>query len=306
MAGIHFNTKTGKRGKCTAQPGKCPVCDEQHHFATEEEVNKYEDCLVNPIEDEDALLQASNAELTGTIDHYEKQYKELEEYFEKEKEYNDEASEFKSEAFKELDELKKDYKDEKEELATSELIEANPVPICEKKSIGYQINNRFQENYILDDLDVSEKTEIELRRIVSKNNVNRLTPEDVSNIKEVADNPDLLNQLNKRINDVQRTQVAVFKYNARIREIESGCEALDDYMKTGIKDCYVDKSMSKLFEDVDKKRTDLNSKLEKLTLAVKYKTLFDRDVKPSYAELGILTQKINGAKRIRESRNKES
>ena len=28
MAGIHFNTKTGKRGRCTAQPGKCPVCDE--------------------------------------------------------------------------------------------------------------------------------------------------------------------------------------------------------------------------------------------------------------------------------------
>ena len=68
MACIHFNTKTGKRGRCTAQPGKCPVCDEQHHFATEEEVNKYEDCLVNPIEDEDALLMASNAELTGTID----------------------------------------------------------------------------------------------------------------------------------------------------------------------------------------------------------------------------------------------
>ena len=110
MAGIHFNIKTGKRGRCTAQPGKCPVCDEQHHFATEEEVNKYEDCLVNPIEDEDALLQASNAELTGTIDHYEKQYKELEEYFEKEKEYNDEASEFKSEAFKEFDELKRTIK----------------------------------------------------------------------------------------------------------------------------------------------------------------------------------------------------
>lgn len=53
---------------------------------------------------------ASNAELTGTIDHYEKQYKELEEYFEKEKEYNDEASEFKSEAFKELDELKRTIK----------------------------------------------------------------------------------------------------------------------------------------------------------------------------------------------------
>ena len=85
MAGIHFNIKTGKRGRCTAQPGKCPVCDEQHHFATEEEVNKYEDCLINPIEGEDALLKASNAELTGTIDHYEKQYKELEEYFEKEK-----------------------------------------------------------------------------------------------------------------------------------------------------------------------------------------------------------------------------
>lgn len=249
---------------------------------------------------------ASNAELTGTIDHYEKRYKELEEYFEKEKEYNDEASEFKSETFKELEELIKDYKYEKEKLATSELVEVDPVPICEKKSIGYQINNRFQENYILDDLDVSERTETELRKLVYMNNVKRLTPEDVSNIKEVADNPDLLNQLNKRINDVQRTQIAVFKYNARIREIESGCEALDNYIKTGIKDCYVDKSMSKLFEDVDKKRADLNSKLEKLPLAVKYKTLSDRDVKPSYAELGILSQKIKEAKRIRESRNKES
>ena len=304
MAGIHFNTKTGKRGRCTAQPGKCPVCDEQHHFASEEEVNKYEDCLINPIEGEDALLKASNAELTGTIDHYEKQYKELEEYFEKEKEYNKEASELKSEAFKKFDELRKDYKDKKERLAVTELVEVDPVPICEKKSIGYQINNRFQENYILDDLDISEKAEVELRRLISKNNASRLTPEDVSNIKEVADNPELLNQLNERIRDIQRTQVAIFKYNARIREIKTECETLDDYMKTGIKDCYTDKSMSKLFEDIDKERVDLNSKLEKL--AIKYKNSLDRDIKPSYAELGILTQKIREVKRIKESRNKES
>lgn len=306
MAGIHFNTKTGKRGKCTAKPGQCPVCDEQHHFATEEEVNKYEDCLVNPIEDEDALLEASNAEITGTIDHYEKQYKELEEYFEKEKEYNEEVSEFRAETFKELDELRKDYKEQEQKLATSELVNADPVPICEKKSIGYQVNDRFQENYILDDLDVSEKTENELRRLVYMNNVKRLTPEDVSNIKEVADNPELLSQLNRRIKDVQRTQVALLKYNARILEIEARCEALDNYIKTGIKDCYVDKTTSKLFEDVDKKRADLNSKLENLTLTVKYKTLSDRDVKPSYAELGILSQKIKEAKRIRELKSKES
>lgn len=107
MAGIHFNTKTGKRGRCTAQPGKCPVCDEQHHFATEEEVNKYEDCLVNPIEDEDALLMASNAELTGTIDYYEKQYKELEEYFENEIKYEEEAAKLKTEAFEDFQKLKK-------------------------------------------------------------------------------------------------------------------------------------------------------------------------------------------------------
>lgn len=307
MAGIHFNIKTGKRGKCTAQPGKCPVCDEQHHFATEEEVNKYEDCLVNPIEDEDALLQASNAELTGTIDHYEKQYKELEEYFDNEIKYEEEAAKLKTEAFEDFQKLKKDYSNKETTLATLEILKSNVAPICEKRALGeYQINKTFQENYILDDLDVSERTEIELAKLISKNknDVKELTPEDVSNIKEVADNPDLLNQLNQRIKDVQRTSNVISRYNARLREIDKECEVLDGYMQTGIKGYYVDDSISKIFEDIDKKRAGLNSKLEEL--ANKYKTPLSTDVKPTFSGLRKITNKLNEAKRIRELRNKES
>lgn len=306
MAGIHFNTKTGKRGKCTAQPGKCPVCDKDHHFATEEEVNKYEDCLVNPIEGEDALLKASNAELTGTIDHYEKQYKELEEYFENEIKYEEEAAKLKTEAFGDFQKLKKDYSNKESTLATLEILKSNVAPICEKNVLGYQVNKTFQENYILDDLDVSERTEIELAKLISKNknDVKELTPEDVSNIKEVVDNPDLLNQLNQRIKDVQRTRNVISRYNARLREIDKECEVLDGYMQTGIKGYYVDDSISKIFEDIDKKRAGLNSKLEEL--ANKYKTPLSSDIKPTFSGLRKLTNKLNEAKRIRELRNKES
>lgn len=303
MAGIHFNIKTGKRGKCTAQPGKCPVCDEQHHFATEEEVNKYEDCLVNPIEGEDALLKASNAEITGTIDHYEKQYKELEEYFENEIKYEEEAAKLKTEAFEDFQKLKKDYSNKESTLATLEILKSNVAPICEKNVLGYQVNKTFQENYILDDLDVSERTEIELAKLISKNknDVKELTPEDVSNIKEVSDNPVLLNQLNERIKDVQRTKKVISRYNARLREIDKECEVLDGYMQTGIKGYYVDESISKIFEDIDKKRADLNSKLE--VLANKYKTSLSADIKPTFSGLRKLTDKLNEAKRIRESRS---
>lgn len=306
MAGIHFNIKTGKRGRCTAQPGKCPVCDEQHHFATEEEVNKYEDCLVNPIEGEDALLKASNAELTGTIDHYEKQYKELEEYFDNEIKYEEEAAKLKTEAFEDFQKLKKDYSDKESTLATLEILKSNVAPICEKNVLGYQVNKTFQENYILDDLDIPERAEIELAKLISKNknDVKELTPEDVSNIKEVADNPDLLNQLNQRIKDVQRTKNVISRYNARLREIDKECEVLDGYMQTGIKGYYVDDSISKIFEDIDKKRADLNNKLEEL--ANKYKTSLSSDVKPTFSGLRKLTNKLNEAKRIRELRNKES
>ena len=306
MAGIHFNIKTGKRGKCTAQPGKCPVCDEQHHFATEEEVNKYEDCLVNPIEGEDALLKASNAELTGTIGHYEKQYKELEEYFDNEIKYEEEAAKLKTEAFEDSQKLKKDYSNKETSLAVDKVLKSKVAPICEKRALGdYQINKTFQENYILDDLDVPERAEIELAKLISKNknDVKELTPEDVSNIKEVADNPALLNQLNQRIKDVQRTRNVISRYNARLREIDKECEVLDGYMQTGIKGYYVDDSISKIFEDIDKKRADLNSKLEEL--ANKYKTPLSTDVKPTFSGLRKLTNKLNEAKRIRELRNKE-
>lgn len=306
MAGIHFNIKTGKRGRCTAQPGKCPVCDEQHHFATEEEVNKYEDCLINPIEGEEALLKASNAELTGTIDHYEKQYKELEEYFDNEIKYEEEAAKLKTEAFEDFQKLKKDYSNKESTLAVDEVLKSNVAPICEKNVLGYQVNKTFQENYILDDLDVPERTEIELAKIISKNknDVKELTPEDVSNIKEVADNPDLLNQLNQRIKDVQRTSNVISRYNARLREIDKECEVLDGYMQTGIKGYYVDDSISRIFEDIDKKRADLNSKLGEL--ANKYKTPLSTDVKPTFSGLRKITNKLNEAKRIRELRNKES
>ena len=45
MPKYHFNPMTGERGICKAKPGNCPVCDEQHHFDTEEGVNQYEDGL---------------------------------------------------------------------------------------------------------------------------------------------------------------------------------------------------------------------------------------------------------------------
>lgn len=155
-------------------------------------------------------------------------------------------------------------------------------------------------------MDVPERAEIELAKLISKNknDVKELTPEDVSNIKEVADNPDLLNQLNQRIKDVQRTSNVISRYNARLREIDKECEVLDGYMQTGIKGYYVDDSISKIFEDIDKKRAGLNSKLEEL--ANKYKTPLSTDVKLTFSGLRKITNKINGAKRIRESRNKES
>lgn len=250
---------------------------------------------------------ASNAELTGTIDHYEKQYKELEEYFDNEIKYEEEAAKLKIEAFEDFQKLKKDYSNKETTLATLEILKSNVAPICEKRSLGeYQINKTFQENYILDDLDVPERAEIELAKLISKNknDVKELTPEDVSNIKEVADNPDLLNQLNQRIKDVQRTSNVISRYNARLREIDKECEVLDGYMQTGIKGYYVDDSISKIFEDIDKKRAGLNSKLEEL--ANKYKTPLSTDVKPTFSGLRKITNNLNEAKRIRESRNKES
>ena len=75
-------------------------------------------------------------------------------------------------------------------------------------------------------------------------------------------------------------------------------------MQTGIKGYYVDESISKVFEDIDKKRAGLNSKLEEL--ANKYKTPLSTDVKPTFSGLRKLTNKLNEAKRVRELRNKES
>ena len=74
MAGIHFNTKTGKRGKMIQlKPGKCPVWDEQHHFDTEEGVNQYEDGLnSNGIIIFSEIDKYSTEYLIGVLDKYKK------------------------------------------------------------------------------------------------------------------------------------------------------------------------------------------------------------------------------------------
>ena len=73
MPKYHFNPKTGERGICKAKPGNCPVCDEQHHFDTEEGVNQYEDGLnSNGIIIFSEIDKYSTEYLIGVLDKYKK------------------------------------------------------------------------------------------------------------------------------------------------------------------------------------------------------------------------------------------
>ena len=100
MPKYHYNPITGEGGICRAKH-KCPICDEQHHFATKEELNQYEDGLNNPVPCySDNFLMADDATTLGTVDYYINRVREMEEIiadregFEKEnsemlKEYKD-------------------------------------------------------------------------------------------------------------------------------------------------------------------------------------------------------------------------
>ena len=100
MPKYHYNSITGEGGICRAKH-KCPICDEQHHFATKEELNQYEDGLNNPVSCySDNFLMADDATTLGTVDYYINRVREMEEIiadregFEKEnsemlKEYKD-------------------------------------------------------------------------------------------------------------------------------------------------------------------------------------------------------------------------
>ena len=70
---------TGEGGICRAKH-KCPICDEQHHFATKEELNQYEDGLNNPVSPySDNFLMADDATTLGSVDYYINRVKEIEE-----------------------------------------------------------------------------------------------------------------------------------------------------------------------------------------------------------------------------------
>ena len=138
MAGIHFNIKTGKRGRCTAQPGKCPVCDEQHHFTTEEDVNKYEDGLRCPIKPTLESVQNEDINIiVGSLDNYQLAFDRENEKREQIKSYEKDIKDTYFTYMYEIDNLVNSYDSEQTKAIIDKYSKQTVVPF---KSTGYEVS----------------------------------------------------------------------------------------------------------------------------------------------------------------------
>lgn len=138
MAGIHFNIKTGKRGRCTAQPGKCPVCDEQHHFATEEEANKYEDGLRSPIKPTLESVQNEDINvIVGSLDNYQLVFDRAEEKKEQIASYEKDIKDTYFLYMNEIDNLVDSYDSEQTKAIIDKYSKQSVIPF---KSTGYEVS----------------------------------------------------------------------------------------------------------------------------------------------------------------------
>jgi hypothetical protein len=138
MAGIHFNIKTGRRGRCTAQPGKCPVCDEQHHFATEEDVNKYEDGLRCPIKPTLESVQNEDINIiVGSLDNYQLAFDKAEEKKEQIASYEKDIKDTYYQYMNEIDNLVDSYDSEQTKAIIDKYSKQTVVPF---KSTGYEVS----------------------------------------------------------------------------------------------------------------------------------------------------------------------
>ena len=240
MAGIHFNIKTGKRGRCTAQPGKCPICDEQHHFATEEDINKYEDGLRCPIKPTLESVQNEDKNVVlGSLDSYQLAFNKAKEKKEQIASYEKDIKDAYFIYMNDIDNLVDSYDSEQTKAIMSKYSRQSVVPF---KSTGYEVDKDVdsEASYIFSFSKVLSKDDkLELYKHLTKANENGdryahlVGDEDFKQSEEYFrlrgfDDKDI-KELRIRLDKVRESRENIEKCNSELVAVGKQCSGIYKY-----------------------------------------------------------------------------
>ena len=240
MAGIHFNIKTGKRGRCTAQPGKCPVCDEQHHFATEEDVNKYEDGLRCPIKPTLESVQNEDINIiVGSLDNYQLAFDRAEEKKDQIASYEKDIKDTYYQYMNEIDNLVDSYDSEQTKAIIDKYSKQTVVPF---KSTGYEVDKDVdsEASYIFSfSKALSKDDKLELYKHLTKANedsdryAHLVNDEDLKQSEEYfrlrgLDDKDI-KELHTRLDKVRESRENIEKCNSELVAVGKQCSGIYKY-----------------------------------------------------------------------------
>ena len=240
MAGIHFNIKTGKRGRCTAQPGKCPICDVQHHFATEEDVNKYEDGLRCPIKPTLESVQNEDINIiVGSLDNYQLAFDKAEEKKDQIASYEKDIKDTYYQYMNEIDNLVDSYDTEQTKAIISKYSKQSVVPF---KSTGYEVSKDVdsEASYIFSfSKAFSKDDKLELYKRLTKANEDGdryaylVSDEDFKQSEEYfrlrgLDDKDI-KELHTRLGKVRESRENIEKCNSELVAVGKQCSGIYKY-----------------------------------------------------------------------------
>lgn len=240
MAGIHFNIKTGKRGRCTAQPGKCPVCDEQHHFATEEDVNKYEDGLRCPIKPTLESVQNEDINIiVGSLDNYQLAFDRAEEKKDQIASYEKDIKDTYYQYMNEIDNLVDSYDSEQTKAIIDKYSKQSVIPF---KSTGYEVDKDVdsEASYIFSfSKALSKDNKLELYKHLTKANEDGdryaylVSDEDLKQSEEYfrlrgLDDKDI-KELHTRLDKVRESRENIEKCNSELVAVGKQCSGIYKY-----------------------------------------------------------------------------